>query len=866
MATPASDTSLKKDVYSVLHPPQTSRSGIMEVKLSHVIGLYLPCPSNGWHFYVTLKYQESSVSVETMLWDSKCEITDRWPGQGPGRLFLKNGVKFDVPSPSGDLAVYIMAARDHQSQPREQPTMLAFMTLDPSAPPSGWVSLRDNAGRLRVETSFVEKQVSGLEDSKAWTIGPQVSYGNLARVIHKETSQAYAMSRESGDSAAVQLSGSDADNATPQGTHVDNIAHPFLVPCKYVFESQDKSLRLLSPIATNGHLFYYQAKRRLSVEESTFYIAELVSVVEYVHNLGKIVLLQMEIVLVDALGHISLCSPGIFTTSTQQRTTISNGEVNPHLYWSPEELQSYGAYHSPASDWWALGALLYELLVGVPPFFTENAKEYAKAVTNDTITLPKWLTTESKDLLTALLEKSPEKRPGPSDIKAHPFFRDIDWEQLPMRPCTGPIQSGKNVSTFMSDAEKQIVGLRDPRWNWDISPFIDDMNAAHDAREEAAKVEDNRISTQFSNDTWDLAVDDASQDLYFRNRITGEEKRCTNLSERNLKTSPEHTAAGIAPPERPSQLQLKRALVTALKSGLCARVVLQILDLGADLNSTLLDHEYESRSGEGAAIQWTLFSEVISPLEWAVEKRNIDLARVFVDRGALVSPPAQAAWDRRSEHHDALMRAVKNGDEAMTVLLVGLTAKRDAIRALARAIELQDVNIVGALLSHGVSAVLRGAGLRLYTTQPLVRAARLGSVEIVRLLLENGADPNVGYHLLRGWGDDGKGTGDNAISSVEFTCGTALLIAMENGHDEVVRLLLDHGASPAFCLPPCRDDDVDDDDDAEAKRIRNGRGSFAPCVDYSPHEFPSHSCRMVSREVYIRVVARIEAMASTIGE
>ncbi|KAI1288838.1 hypothetical protein F5Y03DRAFT_404445 [Xylaria venustula] len=747
-----------------------------------------------------------------MLWDRKCKITNRWPGQGPGRLFLKNGVKFDVTSPSGDLAVYIMAARDHRSQPREQPKMLAFMTLDPSTPPSDWVSLRDNAGRLRVEIFFVEKQVSGLEDSKAWTITSQVSYGNLARAIHRKT-HAYAMSRESGDSAAVQLSDSDVDRATPQRTHVDNIAHMFLAPCKYVFESQDRSLRLLSPIATNGHLFYHlKAKRRLSVEESTFYIAELVSV-------------------------ISLCSPGIFTTSTQQRTAIiSNGAVNPHLYWLPEELQSYGAYHSPASVWWALGALLYELLVGLPPFFTENTEEYAKAVINDTITLPKWLNTESKDLLTVLLQKSPEERPGPSDIKAHPFFRDIDWEQLPMRSCAGPIPSGKKVSTFMSDAEKKIVVPRDPKWNFD-----------------------------FSNDTWNLAVDDASQDLYFRNRITGEEKYCTNLSERYRKTSPGHTAAGVAPPDRPSQLQLKRALVTALESGLCARVVLEILDLGADLNSTPLSHGYKSRGGEGADIHWALFWEEISPLEWAVEKGNIELARVLVDRGALVNPPAQADWDRNGEHHDALMRAVRNGDEAIAVLLVGLTPKRDAIRALTRAIELQNVNIVGALLSHGVSAVLRSSGLQLYNTQPLVRAARLGGVDIVRLLLENGADPNVGYHRLRGWGDDGKATGNNAIPSVDFKCGTALLIAMENGHDEVVRLLLDHGASPAFGLPPCRDDDGDDNDDAKAKRIRNGRGGFACGTDYRGG-FPSHSCRMVSREVYIRVVTRIKVMASTIGE
>lgn len=92
---------------------------------------------------------------------------------------------------------------------------------------------------------------------------------------------------------------------------------------------------------------------------------------------------------------------------------------------------------------------------------------------------------------------------------------------------------------------------------------------------------------------------------------------------------------------------------------------------------------------------------------------------------------------------------------------------------------------------------------------PLVRAVRLGNAGLVRLLLARGADANVGYHCdsrgllplprrLHGWGDQGA---EAVPRKVIFSCGRVVQLAMELGHDEIVRLLMESGADACLSQP-----------------------------------------------------------------
>lgn len=109
-------------------------------------------------------------------------------------------------------------------------------------------------------------------------------------------------------------------------------------------------------------------------------------------------------------------------------------------YLAPEVLLGKG--YNKSVDWWTLGILIFEMLTGLPPFYDENINEmYKKTLVQDLI-IPDDLNPEAKDilekvlgyfLLFKLIVKDPANRlgvNGPSEIKSHPFFADIDWIKL----------------------------------------------------------------------------------------------------------------------------------------------------------------------------------------------------------------------------------------------------------------------------------------------------------------------------------------------------------------------------------------------------------------------------------------------------
>lgn len=95
-----------------------------------------------------------------------------------------------------------------------------------------------------------------------------------------------------------------------------------------------------------------------------------------------------------------------------------------------------------AGDIYQIGAVLYELLVGFPPHYTENIKKLYENIKNAKLQIPSYISPQAKDLLVKLLNKNPKQRLGVQDkneIKKHPFFKGIDWNKLYNRDIQPPI-------------------------------------------------------------------------------------------------------------------------------------------------------------------------------------------------------------------------------------------------------------------------------------------------------------------------------------------------------------------------------------------------------------------------------------------
>ncbi|KAE8886739.1 hypothetical protein PF002_g8303 [Phytophthora fragariae] len=152
-----------------------------------------------------------------------------------------------------------------------------------------------------------------------------------------------------------------------------------------------------------------------------------------------------------------------------QATSGAKTICGSYEYLAPEILR--GQEYGTASDWWAFGAVLYELLTGLPPWYSQNPEEMCKHVLQTPLLLPNFISPEAKDLLQKLLNHNPGERLGSllggSEIKEHAFFRHVDWEMVTFRETQAPIQPCESQdavidgSNFRADFTHMSLGSID---------------------------------------------------------------------------------------------------------------------------------------------------------------------------------------------------------------------------------------------------------------------------------------------------------------------------------------------------------------------------------------------------------------------
>lgn len=193
-----------------------------------------------------------------------------------------------------------------------------------------------------------------------------------------------------------------------------------------------------------------QKEHTFEPNRARFYTAELLCALECLHGFNVIYRdLKPENILLDYTGHIALCDFGLckLDMKDQDRTNTFCGTPE---YLAPELLNGNG--YTKSVDWWTLGVLLFEMVTGLPPYYHENTSEMYKRILNDPLVFPDSLKPSSsgrdphrdlRDLLTKLLDRDPNARLGAKGaemIKAHDFFREIDWRKLLARKYEAPFK------------------------------------------------------------------------------------------------------------------------------------------------------------------------------------------------------------------------------------------------------------------------------------------------------------------------------------------------------------------------------------------------------------------------------------------
>ncbi|CAL5872060.1 uncharacterized protein PFLUO_LOCUS6317 [Penicillium psychrofluorescens] len=219
------------------------------------------------------------------------------------------------------------------------------------------------------------------------------------------------------------------------------VGHPFITTLNASF-SDDQSLYMLLDYCPGGEIFsYLRRARRFDSETSTFYAAEITMTIEYLHESHGIAYrdLKPENILLDADGHLRLVDFG-FAKQVGNRETYTLCGTPEYL--APEVIHNSG--HGLAVDWWALGILIYEFLVGQPPFWDQNPMRIYEQIVEGRLRFPPNMPASAQNIVSLLCKTNPSERlghisGGASRVRAHPFFQDIVWDDLFYRRVKGPI-------------------------------------------------------------------------------------------------------------------------------------------------------------------------------------------------------------------------------------------------------------------------------------------------------------------------------------------------------------------------------------------------------------------------------------------
>ena len=203
-----------------------------------------------------------------------------------------------------------------------------------------------------------------------------------------------------------------------------------------------------------GELFYHLHNLgRLTEDQARFYISEILLGLEYLHSLDIIYRdLKPENILLDLDGHVKITDFGLSKQYIASKNRSYSFCGSPE-YMSPEMLQGQG--HGRELDFYSLGALLYEMLTGLPPFYDTNKSLMYKNILQSSLTIPVYISKAAKDLLQRLLQKEPVERigyaGGAHEIKAHPWFSCVSWGKVSRKKTIPPYRPNFRHCNF--DAE-----------------------------------------------------------------------------------------------------------------------------------------------------------------------------------------------------------------------------------------------------------------------------------------------------------------------------------------------------------------------------------------------------------------------------
>lgn len=247
--------------------------------------------------------------------------------------------------------------------------------------------------------------------------------------------------------------------------------HPFIARLYECFQTPSRLVFSMEYCAGGDLRSLLTSVGKLSESVVKLYAAELFLALEYLHR-NDIAYrdLKPENVVLDSRGHIRLVDFGLAKEGLgdEDETGSFCGSIS---YLAPEMIGE--STHDKMVDWYQFGCLLYELLTGRPPYFAVELKDLLALIEEGKVKYGGNISAQAQAFIKSLLRSNPKERlgrgrKGLKSIRNHPFFRDIDWNQVilcqlptpqppPPAPSSEPAFKWQAFGSLKADKKYQRV-------------------------------------------------------------------------------------------------------------------------------------------------------------------------------------------------------------------------------------------------------------------------------------------------------------------------------------------------------------------------------------------------------------------------
>ena len=352
-------------------------------------------------------------------------------------------------------------------------------------PKTGQISVKDYlfGNKSKTDVNVIQPKKGKKIPSSFKNVPVKYEDFDIISVVGRGSVGKIVLVRYSNDGKYYIMKSMRKDQIISEGT-VDNILVErnilmegqcqFILTLSFFFQTPER-LYYVCPFIKGGDLFH-KLKNDIFLKEDLvrFYAAQVAIALQHLHDLGIAYRdLKPENILIDEDGYIKLCDFGssVSIRGTEKETSFGGSPE----YASPEMITYSG--HTFMCDWWSFGILIYELLYGNTPFFNMDKTRMFDLINNGSISYPKFIqiegedkprnykvSDEAKNLISKLLEKDPGTRMGRNgikEVKKHPFFSGISFDDLKKKKIKAPFKPNisKDEKDITSNFDEEYLNL-----------------------------------------------------------------------------------------------------------------------------------------------------------------------------------------------------------------------------------------------------------------------------------------------------------------------------------------------------------------------------------------------------------------------